>query len=483
MGGLSRKAFLINKSLKKEPQALVIDGGALFFPHPYLSTGQQEAARRTAEGIGQAMAEMRTKAIGISPFDLAAGPDFLVRLGRKNNLLLLSANIYANNAQDPLFKPYLLTKADNITIGIIGLTGDMPNNRHQKQFRVLPWQSTLPVILKKIENKADLIILLSSASRRSNEKIAQKFRKIHLIIESGQGNGNQAPININNTLLCQAASRGKSVGILNIDWNNSKTWGDDIPGQLKNTQNRLDRIRWQIGRMQKRHQPKELQKNPQFQRLTRNKKELEQKIRTLMNQKNDAENSPCQYRNTFIAMETSLPEDKTAKDIVARTRRDVNKMNRKRQIKQRQRREKQRQTGSNQKTSGPLDNMAGWQACKKCHPTQVAFYLQTDHAQAWQTLVKRDQQYNTDCIGCHVTLPSYDQKLTSQEALLFNIPAKLHGVGCETCHGPALRHTLDPENIVPKKPREVTCRQCHTQKRDKSFNFTEKMNKTRCPAG
>ena len=429
------------------------------------------------------MAEMRTKAIGISPYDLAAGPDFLARLGRNNNLGLLSVNLYATKSKTPLFRPYLLTKSDTITIGIIGLTGDMPDNRHRKQFRVLPWQNTLPEILKKIENKADLIILLSSASQKTNEKIAQQFNNIHLIVESGQGNGNQAPVNINNTLLCQAASRGKYIGILNIDWNNSKTWGDNIPGQLKNAQNRLDRIRWQIGRMQKRHQPKELRNNSQFQRLIRNKKELERKIRILMSRKNDAENSPCQYSNTFIAVETSLPEDKTVKAIVARTRRDVNKMNRKRQIKQRQRREKQRQTRNNQKISGPLDNMAGWQACKKCHPTQVAFYLQTDHAQAWQTLVKQDQQYNTDCIGCHVTLPSYDQKLTSQEALLFNIPAKLQGVGCETCHGPALRHTRDPENIAPQKPREFTCRQCHTQKRDKNFNFTEKMNRTRCPAG
>ncbi len=428
------------------------------------------------------MAEMQTRAIGVSPYDLAAGTDFLLQLAKKNKLSLLSANLYTNTGKNPIFRPYLLTKAGNMTVAFIGLTGPLPGNRSPRQLRILSWQQVLPAVLKKINNKADLIILLSSASPRTNEEIAQKFKNIHIILQAGQGNGNHPPLNINNTLLCQAASRGKSLGILKIDWNPSKIWSDNDPDQLKNALNRLDRIRWQIGRMQKRHQPKELRNNLQYQRLIRGEAELEQKIKELKQQKNDTPGGFCRFQNTFIAMETSIPEDKTVKAIVDGTRREVNKINRKRQQELRKRREKQRQT-TNPQQAGPFVNMAGSRICKKCHPVQAAFYLLTDHARAWKTLIDKDQQYNPDCISCHVTLPNYEQKPTGQEELLTNIPERLQGVGCESCHGPALKHSLDPGNTVPGKPGESTCLQCHTKKRDKNFNFTRKMNKIRCPAG
>ena len=467
---------------KKQP-VISIDGGAMFFAHPYLSQTQLDTARRTAEGIGQAMAQMQTRAIGVSPYDLTAGTNFLVRLAKKNKLSLLSANLYADKGKQPIFRPYLLTKAGNMTVALIGLTGSLPGNQQHRQYHILPWQQVLPGVLKKINNKADLIILLSSAPPRTNEEIARKFNDIHIIFQSGQGNGNQPPLNINNTLLCQAASRGKSLGILKIDWNPSRIWSDNDPDQLKNTENRLDRIRWQVGRMQKRHQPEELKNNLQYQRLIRGEAELEQKIRKLKQQKNDATGSLCRFHNSFIAMETSIPEDKAVKAIVDRTRREVNTINRRRQQELRKRRKKQRQTTNSSQQTGPFTNMAGSRICKKCHPAQVAFYLQTDHARAWQTLVDKDQQYNPDCISCHVTLPTYEKKLTGREELLTNIPERLQGVGCETCHGPALMHSLDPENILPGKPEKSTCLQCHTKKRDKNFNFTRKLDGIRCPAG
>jgi len=428
------------------------------------------------------MAEMKTRAIGVSPYDLAAGTDFLVQLAKKNNLSLLSANLYKEKGKNPVFRPYLLTKAGKMTIAFIGLTGSLPGNRLPGQLRILPWQQVLPAVLREIDDRVDLIILLSNAPPRTNEEIARKFKNIHIILQAGQGNGNQPPVNINNTLLCQAANRGKSLGILKIDWNPSKVWSDNNQDLLKNIQSRLDRIHWQIGRMQKRHQPAELRNNVQYQRLIRGEKELTQKIKKLQQQKNDPAGGLCRFQNTFIAMETSIPEDKTVKAIVDRTRREVNQINRKRQQELRQRREKQRQTTNIHQTD-PLANMAGSQICKKCHPAQVALYLQTDHARAWQTLVDKDQQFNPDCIACHVTLPNYGQKLTGQEELLINIPAGLQGVGCESCHGPARKHSLDPENKLPGKPGKSTCLQCHTKKRDKNFNFTRKMNKIRCPAG
>ncbi len=428
------------------------------------------------------MGVMHTRAVGISPYDLAGGPDLLRRLSQKNNLTLLSMNLYPEHGAAPLFRPYLLTRIGGMNVAILGLTGSFINKQMNKGFHILPWQEILPDILGTVEKKADMVILLSSAARRTNEEIARKFKNINIIFQSGQGNGNQAPVNINNTLICRTASRGKYLGVLHINWNRSKTWGENIPDQLKKEQNRLDRINWQIGRMQKRHPASKLESNSQFQRLIKEKNKVEQGLNQLRQQQTNSK-KPCRYTNSFIAMKTSLPEDKTIKAIVDKTRREVNQINRKMQRERKKRRETQRQTTTGQVFSVPLQEMAGSQTCQECHQAQVAFYLQTDHARAWQTLVARDQQYNPECLPCHVTLPLYNGKRIHDARLLTSIPPQLHNVGCEACHGPARNHLHDPDIIQPDKPVEITCRGCHTKERDKNFIFSEKILKIRCPAG
>lgn len=428
------------------------------------------------------MAAMNVRAIGVSPYDLAGGPDLLHRLAKENNLPLLSMNLYPEHGAAPLFRPYLMTRLGDMKVAILGLTGNFVNKQMNKGFHILPWQEILPNIIGKVEKKTDMVILLSSASRRTNEEIARKFKTINIIFQSGQGSGNQAPININNTLICRTANQGKYLGALQIGWDNSKTWGKNIPDQLKKEQNRVDRINWQIGRMRKRHPAGALKSNRQFQRLIKEKDNIERNIKLFKKQREEKKKF-CRYKNIFMAMKTSLPEDRTIKAIVDQTRRDVNRINRKVQKERKKRREIQRQTTSNQLFPAPLQKMSGSQSCKECHKAQVVFYLQTDHARAWQTLVAQDQQYNPECLPCHVTLPVYNGKRINDARLLASIPQQLHNVGCEACHGPARSHLQDPDNVQPGKPMEITCRGCHTKKRDKNFIFSQKILKIQCPAG
>ena len=475
---------MLTEKNKKTP-ALVLDSGALLFKQPMLTGPAEDAAKRTAQGIARAVRTMGTRAIGIAPRDLAAGLSFLKQLARDNNLNFLSMNLYPNRGTAPVFKPYLLTRAGTLKIAILGLTGNPRNILQNKGFHVLPWQSILPKTLREVEKKADMIILLSSEPRRTNEEIARKFDNIHILLQSGQGGGNQPPVNINNTLLCQTAPQGKYAGFLQIDWNDSKTWNKQVPDQLQKEQNRLDRINWQIGRMQKRNTKQALAKNTRFQQLLNNRTQSEQIIRQLQAQKerNRRPRTACSYENRFIALKTSLPEDKTIKAIVDQTRREVNQINRKAQQKLRKRKTATQNATGNNDFPEALQGLAGWPACKKCHPVQTSFYLTTNHAKAWQTLADLDQQYNPECLLCHVTLPTYDAGLVQREKLLDMLPLELQGVGCESCHGPARGHTLTPAKIRPAKPDQDTCLQCHTDERDKNFNYTEKIRKIQCPAG
>ncbi|MGE0871224.1 MAG: multiheme c-type cytochrome [Kofleriaceae bacterium] len=112
----------------------------------------------------------------------------------------------------------------------------------------------------------------------------------------------------------------------------------------------------------------------------------------------------------------------------------------------------------------------GMAACDDCHSDAVEFWKTTVHARAWQTLVDRGQQFDLDCIGCHVT--GWQQpggaNLAHNETL--------RDVQCETCHGPGSIHVQKggdekPAAIV-KIPREDLCAtQCHTKEHSDTFDL------------
>ena len=472
--------------------ALFVDAGALFFAHPHLPVNRLAAAKVTARGIARAMATMGVQGIGVSPYDLAAGADFLQQLATENKLPLLSANlVQANphparrtNREDDrapgfhgkdrqlLFAPYRIVNIGGTRVALIGLTGPLPAPTDSITLR--PWQDVLPQILDEIHSKSDLIILLSSLPRQANQEIANKYTTIHILIQAGQQAGTLAPRNLNNTLLCQTGAKGKYLGILDIRWNASREWAKQAQQNPEALQRRLDRVLWQLQRVEKRHQQQELANNSYYKRLVEEKKRLEHTLAELKKTSTGQGVRLCTFKNTFLAMETSLPEDSTVRAIVDQTRKEVNLLNREQQKKQRL---------TNEIINRTFVQMAGEERCAECHPSQAAFYRRTDHARAWQTLTMRDQQYNPDCIACHATLPEYTETIRTNEALLTSLPARFYNVGCEACHGPSLAHANDPDAVLPSAPSAMTCKQCHTAQRDPQFNFREKKTKIECPAG
>ena len=109
----------------------------------------------------------------------------------------------------------------------------------------------------------------------------------------------------------------------------------------------------------------------------------------------------------------------------------------------------------------------GMSGCGDCHDAAVKFWQKTVHATAWKTLVDRGQQFDYDCIGCHVT----GWQRPGGSNLAHNEP--LRDVQCETCHGPASIHVKQggdekPLAIVKVPPAEL-CGQCHTKLHSDTF--------------
>ncbi len=112
----------------------------------------------------------------------------------------------------------------------------------------------------------------------------------------------------------------------------------------------------------------------------------------------------------------------------------------------------------------------GSEACSDCHADATEFWATTRHAQAWETLEQRGQQFDFDCIGCHVT--GWNQAGGSN--LGFNAP--LRDVQCETCHGPGSIHVAQggedkPPTVWRAPPATMCATQCHTAEHSDTFEL------------
>ena len=96
MGGLARKAYVIDGVASQNFQVLITDAGNLFFSKDVISPGVTlDLAKGTANIIRDCFNEIGCNAFSPGSQDFAAGIDFLQRLQNGANFDFISANICA----------------------------------------------------------------------------------------------------------------------------------------------------------------------------------------------------------------------------------------------------------------------------------------------------------------------------------------------------------------------------------------------------
>ncbi|MCX7014827.1 MAG: multiheme c-type cytochrome [Candidatus Sumerlaeota bacterium] len=140
--------------------------------------------------------------------------------------------------------------------------------------------------------------------------------------------------------------------------------------------------------------------------------------------------------------------------------------------------------------------LASVETCRNCHLAEYQQWQTTPHSRAFATLEKESQQYNPDCVKCHVTAYNVDNGFFD----LATTP-QFTNVQCEACHGPSLRHVramhlagqserlTGPQRVLiesqaessmpPKTPAESLCLACHTPENDDNFVYLVKIEKVK----
>ncbi len=425
---------------------------------------------------------MNYDAVAVGKNDLAAGLSFLQDQAARAKFAWLSANLVRKSNLRPLFSASLIRRVGSLSVGIIGLTGHDGSMRfgENEDAVLLPWQEVLPDIVSDLAPRCDLLILLSNNVMNQNKEIAESFPDIHIIIQSTPRSGNSVPQLKNKSLIAQTGKQGKYLGWMLIDWQKSRTWGRaGATKELATKKHELDGINGRMSRIERREKKEDLPAHKSYQTLLASKDRLLSEIIFLENELHDLKESgqtPSTYENHFIALEVNLPDQPEVKKIVETTKLNVNQAGR---------------SQADQSATSParpelqLEKLAftGWKRCATCHSPQTAFWENTAHASAYQSLTEQEQQFNLDCLPCHVTAEYKDIKISNDATVLLALPVQLQQVGCEVCHGPGKSHAAsqDPADIS-RKPDTSICIRCHTSERDEEFYYDNDIERIACPA-
>ncbi len=306
MGGLPKKVSVLKKYTLDQQHHLVVDAGNLLFSS-LLTPQKMTTAKKKADAIASVLLDKQKMIFSIGYNDLLGGIPFLKQLEQKYHQQFLSANLKGSD-NTMLFTPYTQRQAEHLSLGLIGLTGNRIPNALQDEVHVIPWQQALPPILTELEQKTDIIVLLSNYSAKENQRIAQAFDQIRIIFQAGTPRGNMNPQRVNNTLICQATDRGKYQGVFSFNWVNKGNWKvkNSTAAQLKKTNKQLQQVSQRVEQLEQGSGAQQKQKIKGLRKLAR---QLHAQKEALTRQLNNPDATGPTYQNHFIALTPRMHDD------------------------------------------------------------------------------------------------------------------------------------------------------------------------------
>ena len=180
LGGLARKATVLQNLIDDNEHPIVLDAGDLYFKKENLDPGiTLDAAKMNADIITKSFNVMGCDGFSPGSKDFAAGLDFLMEQYENADFKFISSNITGLDNK-LLFDPYAIIKRKNFKIGVVGLSSSFDSN----EVIVLDPISTLGSVIGEIENKVDLVILLFNATQQDLTKLYKKNYNIDMILSS-----------------------------------------------------------------------------------------------------------------------------------------------------------------------------------------------------------------------------------------------------------------------------------------------------------
>ena len=187
MGGVARRATLIEKIRNENPHTLLLDAGDIFQGTPYFNFYGGELEFKL-------MSKLKYDASTIGNHDFDNGIDGLhAQLPHANFDFICSNYDFSNTVLEGKTKPYRIIEKDGVKIGIFGLGIELQGLVNKQLYKETKYLDPLEIATDmsatlKNEQNCDLVICLSHLGYKydnpkiSDIKIAEKTENIDLII-------------------------------------------------------------------------------------------------------------------------------------------------------------------------------------------------------------------------------------------------------------------------------------------------------------
>ena len=179
MGGVARRASLIETIRKENPNVLLLDAGDIFQGTPYFNYYGGELEFKL-------MSMMKYDLSTIGNHDFDNGIDGLTAQMPHATFEFVSANYdFKNTSMDGFVKPFKIFNKNGIKIGVFGLGIELEGLVDKRMSKETVYNNPVEItqdmvrILKK-ENKCDLVICLSHLGYRYNKEDADKISDLKL---------------------------------------------------------------------------------------------------------------------------------------------------------------------------------------------------------------------------------------------------------------------------------------------------------------
>jgi 2',3'-cyclic-nucleotide 2'-phosphodiesterase (5'-nucleotidase family) len=222
LGGLARRGTWAQGVREVQRESLLLDSGDLFFDRYRKPVPPEEVAPAAdkAQLILNCYNLLGYDAIGIGDDDLSLGKDFLVGLSKKASFPFVSSNLMDKETGEALFKPHVVKETGGLRIGIFSLLSPyFFSNEPDPRIRGIavrePFEEAKS-ILRKIRPETDLVVLLSHLGYTADIELAETLPGIDVILSGHSNLALSYPMQIKDTIIVRAGSKGLHVGELHV---------------------------------------------------------------------------------------------------------------------------------------------------------------------------------------------------------------------------------------------------------------------------
>jgi S-sulfosulfanyl-L-cysteine sulfohydrolase len=210
VGGFAHLATLLKRLRASRPHALLLDGG---------DSWQGSATALWTKGADMMGAQER---LGVDY--MTAHWEFTYGMARvkESKLPLLAQNVRTADFEDPVFEAYALRELNGVPVAIIGQAFPYTPIANPRHF-VPQW--TFGIQEARLQGRIDearakgarAVVLLSHNGSHVDLKLAARVRGLDAILGGHTHDGFARPVRVGSTLVTNAGSNGKFVGVLDMD--------------------------------------------------------------------------------------------------------------------------------------------------------------------------------------------------------------------------------------------------------------------------